>query len=482
MNVRKFIAANARDALRKVKETLGNDAIILSNRGIPGGVEIMAVAARDMAMIVPTQVADSKLPERHSGFTDLDDDYRVSLSAARAQIAQPTPRRAVPPQPSRPTAPSQPSRSTGSVNAGIPRTGSLRNLEPSRPVPAVSAPPPQSRHVEAPRVEMPSANTPPRPAAEVVPMEVMDEIRSLRKIVEQHLAGFAWGEASRSEPVKTDVLRQMLDAGFSPQFSRELLTDLPSEMSGVEAMAWVKGAADRSLRTIGNDGDIVDRGGIYALVGPTGVGKTTTTAKLAARCVLRHGPSKVALVTTDGYRIGAHEQLRIYGRILGVSVYLVKDAAELRQTLKELQHKHMVLVDTMGMSQKDKLVPELNDMLAGCDVQRLLLLSSTSRGDTLDDVVRAYVGDNLAGCILTKIDEAASLATPLDVIMRHGLKLHYVSNGQRVPEDLHLPNRAYLLHRAFKDVPESSPHKYDGIEPGLMMANAGMVAAGANRG
>jgi len=493
MNVRKFIAANARDALRKVKETLGNDAIILSNRGIPGGVEIMAVAARDMAMIVPTQVADSTPIERRPQPFDNGDDYRVSLSAARAQSAQPVQRHAIPQaapalQPRPATQFAQPARNTGTVNAGIPRTSSLRNLEAGRP-PAASMPPPLQPQVKAQAQPTPAPRAAPQPSvppkraeAEVVPMEVMDEIRSLRKMVEQHLAGFAWGEASRSAPVKTDVLRQMLDAGFSPQFSRDLLTDLPTEMSPGEAMAWVKGAADRSLFTIGNEGDIVDRGGVYALVGPTGVGKTTTTAKLAARCVLRHGPSKVALVTTDGYRIGAHEQLRIYGRILGVSVYLVKDAVELRQTLNELQHKHMVLVDTMGMSQKDKLVPELTDMLAGCDVQRLLLLSSTSRGDTLDDVVRAYEGDNLAGCILTKIDEAASLATPLDVIMRHGLKLHYVSNGQRVPEDLHLPNRGYLLHRAFKDVPETSPHKHSGVEPALMMANAGMVSVGARRG
>jgi len=489
MNVRKFIAANARDALRKVKETLGNDAIILSNRGIPGGVEIMAVAARDMAMIVPTQVADRAPPERRPPPVDADSDYRVSLSSARAQAAQPAPpvqRHAVPLQSAAPiqrpvAAPAPVARSTGSVNAGIPRTGSLRNLEIGRPQASTVATPPPMPNAATPRQQT-QASAPQRTEAEVVPMQVMDEIRSLRKIVEQHLAGFAWGEASRTAPVKTDVLRQMLDAGFSPQFSRDLLSDLPTEMDGIQAMAWVKGAADRSLLTIGNESDIVDRGGVYALVGPTGVGKTTTTAKLAARCVLRHGPSKVALVTTDGYRIGAHEQLRIYGRILGVTVYLVKDAAELRQTLTELQHKHMVLIDTMGMSQKDKLVPELTDMLAGCDVQRLLLLSSTSRGDTLDDVVRAYEGDNLAGCILTKIDEAASLATPLDVIMRHGLKLHYVSNGQRVPEDLHLPNRSYLLHRAFKDVPDNSPHKYNGVEPGLVMANAGMVAVGGRRG
>ena len=229
------------------------------------------------------------------------------------------------------------------------------------------------------------------------------------------------------------------------------------------------------------DGDIIDKGGIYALMGPTGVGKTTTTAKLAARCVLRHGASKVALVTTDSYRIGAHEQLRIYGRILGVTVSLAKDAEELHQILTELKQKHMVLIDTMGMSQKDKLVVELNAMLSDCAVRRLLVLSATSRGDTLDDVVRAYRGDDLAGCILTKVDETASLAPALDAIMRHGLRLHYVSNGQRVPEDLHLPNRAYLLHRAFKEVPDAA-HRYDGVEPGLMMANAGLMAAGGRRG
>ena len=487
MNVKKFIAANARDALRKVKETLGNDAIILSNRGVPGGVEIMAVAARDMAMIVPTPVADRSPQEKRPQSNEFDDDYRVVLNSARARISQPMPAPVMAPAPQMPrqsVAPAAVQRPVGQVNAGIPKNGALRNLDlgrsgavpvaPQRPVenrvPPVAAPAPTQAAQQR------------RPEAEVVPMEVMEEIRSLRRIVEQHLAGFAWGEVARSEPVKTEILRQMLDAGFSPQFSRDLLTDLPLEMNSVEAMAWVKGAADRSLMTIGCENDIVDRGGVYALVGPTGVGKTTTTAKLAARCVLRHGPSKVALVTTDSYRIGAHEQLRIYGRILGVSVHLVKDATELRQTLIELQHKHMVLIDTMGMSQKDKLVPELTDMLAGCAVQRLLLLNSTSRGDTLDDVVRAYAGDTLAGCILTKIDEAASLATALDVIMRHNLKLLYVSNGQRVPEDLHLPNRSYLLHRAFKDVPESSPHKYDGVEPGLMMANAGMVAVGGRRG
>ena len=442
MNVRKFIAATARDALHKVKELLGPDAIILSNRAIPGGVEIMAVAAGDMDMIAPTPVRES--PQSNN-------DYTVRLSS---QTGNRSTQARVAPQPQLPPL----------------RSSQLPPLAPR------SAP-----QFDRPVASMSIADNSP---AEIVPAEVMDEIRSLRKMFEQHLAGVAWGESARSEPVKTEILRQMLDAGFSPRFARELIAELPRELNASQALVWVKSAADRSFLTINSENDIVDRGGVYALVGPTGVGKTTTTAKLAARCVLRHGASKVALVTTDGYRIGAHEQLRIYGRILGVSVHLVKDADELKQTLFDLQHKHMVLVDTMGMSQRDRMVEEQVAMFGNSNVKRLLLLSATSRGDTLDDVIRAYNGPDLAGCILSKVDEAASLASSLDVIIRHGLRLHYVSNGQRVPEDLHLPNRNYLLHRAFKDLPESSPHRLDGLEPGLMMATAGsgMVANGGRRG
>ncbi len=445
MNVRKFIAATARDALRKVKETLGPDAIILSNRGIPGGVEIMAVAARDMELIVP-------LPERAASRPRA----RETASAA----------------PAAPTATSaaRPERPRGGPS--LPAEAPDSAARPAHPLPSfdAAAAPPATRSGQA--------------DAEVVPAAVMEEIRCLRRIVEQQLAGFAWGEAARAEPVKTEILRQMLDAGFSPQFARELLAKLPRELDAGRALSWVKSRAEQDLLTIDSESDIVDRGGIYALVGPTGVGKTTTTAKLAARCVLRHGARKLALVTTDGYRIGAHEQLRIYGRILGVAVHLARDARDLRATLHDLQHTHMVLIDTMGMSQRDRMVSEQVALFGDSEVKALLLLSATSRGDTLDDVVRAYSGLGLAGCILTKVDEAASLASSIDVIIRHGLCLYYVSNGQRVPEDLHLPNRPYLLHRAFKDLPESSPHRLAGVEPGLLMASAplGAVSAGGQHG
>jgi flagellar biosynthesis protein FlhF len=427
MNVRKFIAPSGRDALRKVKELLGPDALILSNRPVAGGVEIMAVAASDMEMFVPAQ--DREAEPRQS------DDYTVRLSASSLAMQ---------------------SAAKSAVRDGAPPP-----LSP-RPMPRIERPAPVAAR-----------------QAEIVPAEVMDELRSLRKMFEQHLAAFAWGEAARSEPVKTEILRQMLDMGFSPRLSRELLQGLPRELNAAKALHWVKAAADRALLTIDSEDDIVKRGGVYALVGPTGVGKTTTTAKLATRCVLCHGAGRVALVPTDGYRIGAYEQLKSYGRILGVSVCLAKDAEDLRHTLASLVNKHMVLIDTIGMSQRDRMVEEQIAMFGHSEVRRLLVLAATGRGDTLDDVVRAYYGPDIAGCILSKVDEAASLAAPLDVIIRHRLPLHYVSNGQRVPEDLHLPNRTYLLHRAFKDLPESSPHHLDGLEPRLVMASAsGAVAAG----
>lgn len=451
MNVRKFIAATARDALRKVKETLGPDAIILSNRGIPGGVEIMAVAARDMDMIVPTPEREAS-PARAMDYPTVSSvdrgpatapDLSSVRGAAPAAGQQSAAARSLPPPLARPLAPP------------------LERPLSSRPLPPLERPRPQAESLA-------------KGDAEVVPAAVMDEIRSLRRIVEQQLAGFAWGESARSEPVKTEILRQMLDAGFSPHFARGLLADLPRDLDSVQALAWVRGGAERSMLTISSETDIVHRGGIYALVGPTGVGKTTTTAKLAARCVLRHGARKLALVTTDGYRIGAHEQLRIYGRILGVSVHLARDAKDLRATLRDLQHTHMVLIDTMGMSQRDRMVAEQAAMLSGAgDVRRLLLLNATARGDTLDDVVRAYAGGDLAGCIFTKVDEAASLAPALDVAVRHELDIRYLTNGQRVPEDLHLPNRAYLLHRALREHGSASPWHLQGDEAGMLLAAGG---------
>jgi flagellar biosynthesis protein FlhF len=302
---------------------------------------------------------------------------------------------------------------------------------------------------------------------------VMNEIRAMRGQMETQLAELSWGAAQQREPQKAAVLREMLGAGFSASLARYLIEKMPATKDAADSLRWIKTVLSRNLTTMANEDEVLDKGGVFALVGPTGVGKTTTTAKLAARCVMRHGPEKLALITTDAYRIGGHEQLRIYGKILGVMVHSVKDEADLRIALKELRNKHTVLIDTIGMSQRDQMVTEQVAMLSdsGADVKRLLCLNATATNETLNEVVRAYQGSGLAGCIMTKLDEAASIGSVLDVVIRQKLSLFYISNGQRVPEDLHLADRAMLVDRAFRNRRDAAAQFNDADLP-LMMAGA----------
>jgi flagellar biosynthesis protein FlhF len=199
---------------------------------------------------------------------------------------------------------------------------------------------------------------------------------------------------------------------------------------------------------------------------------------------MRHGPSKLALITTDGYRIGGYEQLRIYGKILGVMVHSVKDEADLKIALAELKNKHTVLIDTVGVSQRDKMVTQQVAMLsgAGVNVKRLLCLNATSTGETLSEVVRAYQGSGLSGCILTKIDEAATIGGVLDIAIRQKLHLYYVASGQRVPEDLHIANKEYLVDRAFKLKRETSAYKFQNDELPLLMSTMSSVTQAGSAG
>ncbi len=485
MTVKRFFGESAREALRKVKAALGPEAIVVSNKPVPGGVEIMAMSADSLAALQggqentpspkpapPTSPAagqgmeQPKIAGAPAAGLDDESDYAVLLSAkARAPS---------------PFQPWQPARAP----------------QAAAPSPASAAAQPQSERPRPrplpPRERLTGAAASCEQAAQEIGMiggmmtgfethaqvqQLMSEMQTIKNLLERQLAGFAWGDMTRQAPIKAQLLGEMLEAGFSGLLARRLVEDMPEDLDLPAGRKWLIGAVNRRLRTLTQENDLIERGGVFALVGPTGVGKTTTTAKLAARCVVRYGAEKLALLTTDGYRIGAHEQLRIYGRILGVPVHVVRDGEDLRRTLADLRGKHMVLIDTVGMSQRDRMVAEQAAMLmrAG-EVRRLLLLNATSRGDTLDDVIGSYAGEDLAGSILTKTDEAASLAPALDAVVRHGLLLTYVANGQRVPEDLHLPNRNYLLHRAFKQPGQDSAHRLRNEEIGLVMPSAAATA------
>jgi flagellar biosynthesis protein FlhF len=470
MNVKKFTAPTSREALRKVRESLGPDAVILSNRQADGGVEILALANDDAASL--------SVPAPHSAMAEPRPQLDLSTATpaampysapaaqmAAAQAAQPR----LPAQPVRRTvaSPSSFASATGAAPA------SARNANNSHNTNTAALDMDRISELVSAAVASAKQNA----AAEMSGM--MDEIRAMRGMMETQLAEIAWGSTQAREPQKTGVLRELLAAGFSASLSRYLIDKLPANRDAVDSMRWIKTVLTRNLSAMSNEDAMIEQGGVYALVGPTGVGKTTSTAKLAARCVMRHGPDKLALITTDAYRIGAHEQLRIYGKILGVMVHSVKDEADLRIALKELKNKHMVLIDTVGVSQRDQMVTEQVSMLqgAGGDVKRLLCLNSTATQETLNEVVRAYQGSGLAGCIMTKLDEAASIGNVLDVVIRQKLNLYYVSNGQRVPEDLHLADPAYLIERAFKLKQGAAAGQFLDAELPLLMAGAAQASA-----
>ncbi|NPT33050.1 flagellar biosynthesis protein FlhF [Paraburkholderia xenovorans] len=313
---------------------------------------------------------------------------------------------------------------------------------------------------------------------QVVNDTVMSELSSMRGMMEEHFAGLLWGERQRRNPARAALTKHLFAAGFSAQLVQMVVDNLPDDVESMEGgMDWVRSVLESNLPVMEDEDALMERGGVFALMGPTGVGKTTTTAKLAARCVMRFGASKVALLTTDSYRIGGHEQLRIFGKILGVSVHAVKDGADLQLALSELRNKHIVLIDTIGMSQRDRLVSDQIAMLchAGQPVQRLLLLNATSHGDTLNEVVQAYQRapdqQPLAGCILTKLDEATNLGGVLDTVIRYKLPVHYVSTGQKVPENLYVATRKFLIKSTFCIPRDNSPFvPHDDDIPGLLSA------------
>jgi flagellar biosynthesis protein FlhF len=436
MIVKKFTAATTREALLQVREVLGPEALILSNRVQDGQVEIMAMAENDMAALTasPTPVAP-RPPANNTHAMPLRHDIPglQVLSSNNPQARSQTP-----------TATAKPATSAHNATPAD-------NLADN---PATAAAPAAMQAESAQLVE-----------------NLTLEVQSIRSLIESQLVNLAWGEMKNADPQKFDVLRTLLGVGFSPRLARELSGALPKALNHDQALRWMNSALAHNLHCAGSRDEPIAHGGVYALVGPTGVGKTTTIAKLAARCVLKFGAPSLALITTDSYRIGAHEQLKIYGKILNVPVYAVKDEAELNRTLKDLSHKHLVLIDSAGMSQRDHRIREQLALLSGNPrVQRLLLLSATAQAGTLDDVVRAYQGSGFAGTILTKIDEALSLAPVLDVAVRHKLTIHYVTNGQRVPEDLHLAQAHYLVDRAMKSTPQAPHQAHDNEYPIMISA------------
>ena len=269
-------------------------------------------------------------------------------------------------------------------------------------------------------------------------------------------SGMGWFEATRRRPGQMRLLRNLLGCHFSPMLARTLVELLPSDYADAQADEWLRQMLMRALAgvnqgvglTLGEERTLFDAGGVFALIGPTGVGKTTSIAKIAAHHVLRHGPRSLALITADVYRIGAQEQLRAFGRMLGVPVQVAQDREVLQRLLKEHEGCRLVLIDTAGIGQRDDRVGQLTSALEVSQVRRVLVMNAAAQPGSLEEVLGAFGAHETAGVLLSKVDEAVGLGACLDALVRHRLPLLGYADGQRVPEDYHAVNFGRLVEMA----------------------------------
>lgn len=419
MRLKRIYAANIREGMKRVREELGADAVILSNRKLEDGIEIVAA-------------------------TDYDERAYAGLQRQAVETAE-----AAAPAAAVPAAPVV--AAVESVAAPVAARSGLFAAA-SRPAPVTAAPPPRKpapAESRAPSID--AVDTRARPsvawAQDPVLVQMQREISSLRELLEQQMTSIAWGRAGRQQPQRFELLERLLKLGLDAELAYQLTDAALAQPDGEHA--WQAALAQLGAGLLTDDGDILAQGGVVALVGPTGVGKTTTVAKLAARYTLRHGPRKVGLVTTDSYRIGAFDQLRTFAMILDVPVRIASDAAELRQALADFADKELVLIDTAGMSQRDvRLAQQLSMLQTLPAVRTWLVMAANAQGSTLDEAADAFAGANPAGAILTKLDETSCLGGVLGVLYRRGLRLAFIANGQRVPEDLQTARTDELLQTA----------------------------------
>jgi flagellar biosynthesis protein FlhF len=281
-----------------------------------------------------------------------------------------------------------------------------------------------------------------------LPSDANQELRTLRHLLETQLATLAWNDLTRRAPIQTELLRQLTVLGIAHDLCGELVSQLPQRMELAEAHRLALAMLARRIETAGERW--MESGGVVALVGPTGVGKTTLIAKLAARWVLRNGPRDLALISTDCIRIGAQEQIHTLGRLLGVPSHSIDGAAELAETLDHVGDRRLVLIDSAGLSQRDpRLTAELETLTRASDrIETSLVVSAAAQAGAIEEALEKFAPAQPTTCNVTKLDEATSLGGTISALIRAKLPLAYLSDGQQVPEDLHPARSHQLIARA----------------------------------
>ncbi|SDK02130.1 flagellar biosynthesis protein FlhF [Pseudomonas delhiensis] len=404
MQVKRFFAADMRQAMKLVRDELGADAAIIGNRRVAGGVEL--TAALDYQ---PPAAASKPNPALEAELRQT----QQRIAQARAELDSPV-------------------RAAATAR----KDRQLYGAEPAK------------------RPSLAEAMAAPAPAAApaAVSQQALDamrfELNGLRELLEVQLGSIAWSQLQHQRPKQAGLWRRLQRMGMPADLGRQLLERVASIVDPKQAWRMLLAHLARSIRT--PDADLLEQGGVIALVGPAGMGKTTTLAKLAARYVLKYGAHNLALVSMDSFRLGAQEQIKSLGRILNVPVTLVDPGQSLLQAMAPLAGKRLVLIDTAGLPASDPALRMQLEALAAqsLSVKNYLVLAATSQSQVLKAAWHAYRSCGLAGCILTKLDEAGSLGEALALVIAQRMPVAYLADGPRIPDDLQVARAHQLVSRA----------------------------------
>lgn len=460
MNIQRFSAPTSREALAKARLAFGDGTLILSNRSTADGVEVVATAENTLAALdrseslafrnkAPSLARKAPAPAAPPRNPVVDDVAELSMSTLSFQnyVRERMLRRR-----------HEAMAGRSDITEGDPQAPQPQVVIAPRPAPA---PVVAEQVIELPVAAKPALELPAAPvvaAAVVAPQQpspslsqgISDELNAMKEMFEDRFNTLTWLGQARQNPIQSNLMLKLIRAGYSPTLARTILERMPEGIGAAESVRWVMCILERNLKTDVDARPVHEEGGTYALVGATGVGKTTTAAKLAGLCARTYGASSVGMITMDTYRVGAHEQLRAYGRMMGVVAHLAHDRAALQDLLNLLVNKKMVLIDTTGLAPNDPRKRNMLDVLDLPGVKRLLVLNAGGHGDTLDDAVSSFKSPGVQQAILSKIDEAVKLGPALDAAIRHRLVVRGVTMGQKVPEDWESADAAKLVRMSMR--------------------------------
>lgn len=458
MKIRRFFGKDMREALKQVKDELGGDAVIMSNKKVSGGVEL--VAAVDPAPYKVSEKPSVKVTRPSPTLSEvIGDDIPDSLQALldkqqgnsyaktantnsqsshqQANTRQASAQQSHAQQTAAQQAHTLQARQHGRADEAMVRSPAFVDAFDD--------------DITLDKSQAASLSSPPSVLEPSQMDAIRAELESIKNVLKFQVSELADERKKRNNPTHHYLQEQLLGMGLGPQLARQFINFLPHNVDEKQGWKYLLNLLSNRLHVGGND--ILNQSGVVALVGPTGTGKTTTLAKLAAKFAQKYGAEQVAMITIDTYRIAAFEQLATYGRIIGCSVKKAQNAEELNQLLYQMRNKKLVLIDTAGFSQRDaRLIEQLRDYQSGLSVniRKYLVLPAGAQYQVLNQTVKAYHSTELQGCIFTKLDECYSLGEALSVIIENDLSLSYVTDGQRVPEDIKLADSANLTLVAAK--------------------------------